>query len=125
MASELKPCPFCAGSNLETYYADIEGWIAHIKCIDCDDMIGPMSEFKYETQEEAYEDASKRWNTRPPPLLPYRRMLPASAGSWCAIARKHGARNLDITHMSCLTLMANMSASIRLWSYWRRRRRQP
>ena len=77
MASELKPCPFCAGSNLETYYADIEGWIAHIKCIDCDDMIGPMSEFKYETQEEAYEDASKRWNTRPPPLLPYRRMLPA------------------------------------------------
>ncbi|MBA8838118.1 Lar family restriction alleviation protein [Ochrobactrum sp. RH2CCR150] len=67
MASELKPCPFCVGSNLETYYADIEGWIAHIKCIDCDDMIGPMSEFKYETQEEAYEDASKRWNTRPAP----------------------------------------------------------
>nr|WP_278388442.1 Lar family restriction alleviation protein [Brucella intermedia] len=70
MASELKPCPFCGSSDLETYYADIEGWIAHIKCIDCDDMIGPMSEFKYETQEEAYEDASKRWNTRPTPVSP-------------------------------------------------------
>ena len=65
MANELKPCPFCGGSNLDTYYCDIEGWIAHIKCDDCDDMIGPMSEFKYENKEEAYEDASKRWDTRP------------------------------------------------------------
>ncbi|WP_043062972.1 Lar family restriction alleviation protein [Brucella anthropi] len=68
MASELKLCPFCGESNLDTYYyCDIEGWIAHIKCDACDDMIGPMSEFKYETKEEAYEDASKRWNTRPEP----------------------------------------------------------
>ncbi|WP_247997031.1 Lar family restriction alleviation protein [Brucella tritici] len=67
MASELKPCPFCGGNNLNTYYCDIEGWIAHIKCDDCDDMIGPMSEYKYESQEEAYEDAATRWNTRPAP----------------------------------------------------------
>lgn len=67
MASELKPCPFCGGNNLNTYYCDIEGWIAHIKCDDCDDMIGPMSEYKYESQEEAYKDAATRWNTRPAP----------------------------------------------------------
>ncbi|MND87771.1 hypothetical protein D3C80_797790 [compost metagenome] len=61
----LKPCPFCGGNKLETYYCDIEGWIAHIKCLECDDMIGPMSDYKYETQEEAFEDAAVKWNTRP------------------------------------------------------------
>ena len=75
MANELKPCPFCGGSNLDTYYCDIEGWIAHIKCDDCDDMIGPMSEWKYETKEEAYDDAAKRWNTRPAaPVEGFRRL---------------------------------------------------
>jgi len=64
--ADLLSCPFCGGENLEFYYADIEGWIAHVRCIECDDMIGPMSECKYDDKFEAAEDASTKWNRRTP-----------------------------------------------------------
>lgn len=64
-AIELKPCPFCGGNSLEYQLSDIEGWIAHVLCTDCDDMLGPMSECKYDDQSEAKEDAAKAWNRRP------------------------------------------------------------
>ncbi len=62
---QLKPCPFCGGSNLRFKLSDIEGWIAHVECTDCDDMLGPMSEFKYDDQSDAEEDAANVWNRRP------------------------------------------------------------
>lgn len=65
--SELLPCPFCGGNNLEIQHSDIEGWIAHVACKDCDDMIGPMSKYKYDDKDEAAADASEVWNRRTPP----------------------------------------------------------
>lgn len=62
---ELKPCPFCGGNNLRFNLSDIEGWIAHVECTDCDDMLGPMSEYKYDDKADAEEDAAKVWNRRP------------------------------------------------------------
>lgn len=62
---KLLPCPFCGGSNLRFHYADIEGWIAHVECTNCDDMIGPMSKYKYDEKSEASADAAEVWNRRP------------------------------------------------------------
>lgn len=62
---ELKPCPFCGGTNLRFNLSDIEGWIAHVECTDCDDMLGPMSEYKYPDKEDAEQDAAAVWNKRP------------------------------------------------------------
>jgi Lar family restriction alleviation protein len=64
MQSELKPCPFCGGNNLRFRLSDIEGWIAHVECTDCDDMLGPMSEYKHDDKEDAEKDASEVWNRR-------------------------------------------------------------
>lgn len=64
MSETLKPCPFCGGSNLDISYGDIDGWIAHVECLDCDEVRGPMSEYKYNDKPEAAEDASRRWNIR-------------------------------------------------------------
>jgi Lar family restriction alleviation protein len=61
---ELLPCPFCGGSDLQFHYGDIDGWIAHVECTDCDEMKGPMSECKYDEQHEAAADAAERWNRR-------------------------------------------------------------
>lgn len=65
-APELLPCPFCGGNNLRFQLDDIDGWVAHVECVDCDDMLGPMSAFKYDTQQEAQGDAANVWNTRAP-----------------------------------------------------------
>jgi Lar family restriction alleviation protein len=62
---ELKPCPFCGGKNLRFRLSDIEGWIAHVECTDCDDMLGPMSEWKHGDKEDAEKDAAAVWNRRP------------------------------------------------------------
>ncbi len=65
MQSEaLKPCPFCGGNNLRFRLSDIEGWIAHVECTDCDDMLGPMSEWKHDEKEDAEKDAAAVWNKR-------------------------------------------------------------
>ena len=64
MSEKLKPCPFCGSNNLEFKDSDIEGWISHVACMSCDDMIGPMSEFKYDDVEEAHADAANVWNRR-------------------------------------------------------------
>lgn len=64
-SEELKPCPFCGGNNLRFRLSDIEGWIAHVECTDCDDMLGPMSEYKYDDKEDAEKDAAEVWNRRP------------------------------------------------------------
>lgn len=65
MQSEaLKPCPFCGGNNLRFRISDIEGWIAHVECTDCDDMLGPMSEWKHDEKEDAEKDATAVWNKR-------------------------------------------------------------
>lgn len=60
----LLPCPFCGGGNLNYEIYDIDGWAGSVKCKDCDDMIGPMSQYKYDTQDEARGDARKVWNKR-------------------------------------------------------------
>ncbi len=65
MQNELKPCPFCGGNNLRFRLSDIEGWIAHVECTDCDDMLGPMSEWKHDEKEDAEKDAAAVWNKRP------------------------------------------------------------
>lgn len=66
-APELKPCPFCAGTNtqieVEEICCPIE-FLAHARCSDCD-TIGPLSEFKYDNADEAEADAVNMWNTRP------------------------------------------------------------
>jgi Lar family restriction alleviation protein len=64
-SEELKPCPFCGGKNLSFRLSDIEGWIAHVECTDCDDMLGPMSEWKHDDKEDAEKDAAAVWNRRP------------------------------------------------------------
>lgn len=64
-SEELKPCPFCGGKNLRFRLSDIEGWIAHVECTDCDDMLGPMSEWKHDDKEDAEKDAAAVWNRRP------------------------------------------------------------
>lgn len=63
---ELLPCPFCGGKNLRFNLSDIEGWIAHVECTDCDDMIGPMSKYKHDDKADAEKDAAEVWNIRPP-----------------------------------------------------------
>lgn len=62
----LKPCPFCGGAGLDFELSDIDGWIAFVRCVDCDDSRGPMSEFKYQDKDEAKEDAARQWNRRTP-----------------------------------------------------------
>ncbi|ASP64431.1 Lar family restriction alleviation protein [Sinorhizobium meliloti] len=62
--TELKPCPFCGSANLRFRDSDIEGWISHVECVDCDDMLGPMSEYKYDDVEDARADAANVWNRR-------------------------------------------------------------
>jgi Lar family restriction alleviation protein len=64
MTDALLPCPFCGGANLKYQMDNIDGWIAHVKCKDCDDMLGPMSEFKYDSKPDAQSDAANMWNTR-------------------------------------------------------------
>ena len=63
-APELLPCPFCGGDNLMFHFENIDGWIAHVCCRDCDDMMGPMSAYKYGDQDEAKQDVTVLWNTR-------------------------------------------------------------
>ena len=69
-SEELKPCPFCGGNNLQFRLSDIEGWIAHVECTDCDDMLGPMSEWKHDEKEDAEKDAAAVWNKRAAPPAP-------------------------------------------------------
>lgn len=64
--NKLLPCPFCGGEELEFQFSDIDGWVAHVRCNECDDMIGPMSKCKYDDKFEAAEDATEVWNRRPP-----------------------------------------------------------
>lgn len=71
-AVDLLPCPFCGGVSLRFTHYDIDGWISHVECLDCDDMLGPMSAYKYDTKAEAEVDAAEVWNRRSP--------APASAG---------------------------------------------
>jgi hypothetical protein len=79
---KLAPCPFCGGSNLRAKTNDIDGYIAHIECLDCDDMLGPMSEYKYDDEDEAIADASQAWNRRaasPQPPAPGAEVVAAEA----------------------------------------------
>lgn len=67
MSENLLPCPFCGGTDLNFKYDDIEGWIAHVECLDCDEVQGPMSRFKYDDKEDAAVDAAELWNRRATP----------------------------------------------------------
>lgn len=61
----LKPCPFCGGTDLSVVYHDIDGWMAYIQCDRCDGEVhGPDSEYKYDDKDEATEDAANQWNRR-------------------------------------------------------------
>ena len=62
----LEPCPFCGGMKLDVVTEDIDHYIAHVRCLDCDDMLGPMSEYKYADPGDARADAICRWNKRAP-----------------------------------------------------------
>jgi Lar family restriction alleviation protein len=64
MSGELKPCPFCGSKELRFRLSDIEGWIAHVECMRCDDMLGPMSQYKYDDKADAEKDAADVWNRR-------------------------------------------------------------
>ena len=70
-APELKPCPFCGGNNLSAkadwMCCPVE-YLGQVHCDDCD-MVGPLSEFKYDTEEEAKKDAIAAWNTRAAPAV--------------------------------------------------------
>ena len=64
MSDELKPCPFCGGTNLQINAEDIDGYMACVRCWDCDDMQGPASAYKYRDVEKAKADAIQQWNKR-------------------------------------------------------------
>ena len=66
MSEELKPCPFCGGTDIrfdiETMQPDnIHGgtW----SCGDCDS-VGPNTAYWHASEEEAKLDAANAWNTR-------------------------------------------------------------
>ncbi|WP_370644628.1 Lar family restriction alleviation protein [Methylorubrum sp. B1-46] len=63
MVEGAEPCPFCRGTNLSCRPEDIDGWAAQVACHSCD-AVGPLSEFKYDDQQEATEDAVRMWNRR-------------------------------------------------------------
>ena len=58
MSNELKPCPFCGGTELEKEkYCDLIGWLYRVRCKNCPTvMIESLADM---------EDAIKKWNTRP------------------------------------------------------------
>lgn len=60
---EKLPCPFCGTTDLDVMYEDIDGWIAHIRCLNCD-FDGPDSFYKWECKEDACDDAIEVWNIR-------------------------------------------------------------
>jgi Lar family restriction alleviation protein len=65
MSEQLKPCPFCGGKELSFQRHDIDGWISYVQCGACDGEVhGPDSEYKYDSQDEADEDAAQVWNRR-------------------------------------------------------------
>lgn len=64
-ALKLPLCPFCQ-QQTDWNLDDIDGWIASVSCSGCD-MVGPMSEFKYDDPEEAKVDALARWHRGFPP----------------------------------------------------------
>ncbi|WP_266032714.1 Lar family restriction alleviation protein [Brucella intermedia] len=68
MASEMKPCPFCGGSNLSfrsTPDMDTDGKFHRISCNECG--AGSREKFAMETCPLFYEELRSAWNTRPAP----------------------------------------------------------
>lgn len=61
----ILPCPFCGSDKVLIKHDNIDGWVSYLCCGgDCDDMVGPMSKFKYEDKDEATKDAINQWNHR-------------------------------------------------------------
>ena len=58
MKEELKPCPFCGGTDLEKMmYLDLVGWMYWIECKSCDHVRA--------VSLADIDDAIRKWNTRP------------------------------------------------------------
>ena len=71
--SELKPCPFCGGTNLRIGDSDkidllsiqFNEPIAFVECMDCYAVAGLYKKhYKYYEDTTAKEEAIKKWNTR-------------------------------------------------------------
>ena len=66
----ILPCPFCGAKETRIQYDDIDGWVAYVCCDgsygagSCEDMVGPMSKFKYDDKDDAAKDAINQWNRR-------------------------------------------------------------
>jgi Lar family restriction alleviation protein len=72
MSEELKPCPFCGGSNVElTEFAKLgsESRWHRVSCLDCE-MFGPATQgcslnyWGADTIEKVAQEAAVAWNTR-------------------------------------------------------------
>ena len=63
--TELKPCPFCGGNNIELRYGYSYGrpnFHGKARCLDCNAV--KHSLLSSDTEEEAYQAAAAAWNRR-------------------------------------------------------------
>ncbi|MFM0044061.1 Lar family restriction alleviation protein [Paraburkholderia sediminicola] len=64
MSDELKPCPFCGGTDLDwtAEQADAVTFFGQIHCNSCDTVV--HSEECWRSDEDAEIDAKDKWNFR-------------------------------------------------------------
>jgi Lar family restriction alleviation protein len=97
--SELKPCPFCGGTNIETEQGSTFRWeVAY--CIDCDAHAGEVRKDTLNddvdvAEQQAALDAVAEWNRRSSPWISVKDDLPLD-GQWAVFGRK------DIKHKELL-----------------------